>query len=152
MLWRGLAMSKLSQDSILYGYQSAASATALAETRTAAPAANRSDNFMFDSLAFPVGTNVPMTRLSLPESVAALCSAAFVTIWRDRADICKGRYFELGFRKIRNLKIGLPGAPQGNSGMSLNLRQIRYFVAAAEAGKVVAAASAVGISPSAITE
>ncbi|WP_395023173.1 LysR substrate-binding domain-containing protein [Dongia sp.] len=36
--------------------------------------------------------------------------------------------------------------------MSLNLRQIRYFVAAAEAGKVVAAASAVGISPSAITE
>jgi len=36
--------------------------------------------------------------------------------------------------------------------MSLNLRQIHYFVAAAEAGKVVAAASAVGISPSAITE
>jgi DNA-binding transcriptional LysR family regulator len=36
--------------------------------------------------------------------------------------------------------------------MSLNLRQIRYFVAAAESGKVVAAASAVGISPSAITE
>jgi DNA-binding transcriptional LysR family regulator len=36
--------------------------------------------------------------------------------------------------------------------MSLNLRQIRYFVAAAEAGKVVAAASAIGISPSAITE
>jgi DNA-binding transcriptional LysR family regulator len=36
--------------------------------------------------------------------------------------------------------------------MSLNLRQIRYFVAAAEAGKVVAAASVVGISPSAITE
>ena len=36
--------------------------------------------------------------------------------------------------------------------MSLNIRQIRYFVAAAEAGKIVAAASAVGISPSAITE
>jgi DNA-binding transcriptional LysR family regulator len=36
--------------------------------------------------------------------------------------------------------------------MSLNLRQIRYFVAAAEAGKVIAAASAIGISPSAITE
>lgn len=36
--------------------------------------------------------------------------------------------------------------------MSLNIRQIRYFVAAAEAGKVVAAASAIGISPSAITE
>ena len=36
--------------------------------------------------------------------------------------------------------------------MSLNIRQIRYFVAAAEAGKVVAAAAAVGISPSAITE
>jgi DNA-binding transcriptional LysR family regulator len=36
--------------------------------------------------------------------------------------------------------------------MTLNLRQIRYFVAAAEAGKVIAAASAVGISPSAITE
>src|SRR5215471_18317883 len=36
--------------------------------------------------------------------------------------------------------------------MSFNIRQIRYFVAAAEAGKVVAAASAVGISPSAITE
>jgi DNA-binding transcriptional LysR family regulator len=35
--------------------------------------------------------------------------------------------------------------------MSLNIRQIRYFVAAAEAGKVVGAASAVGISPSAIT-
>jgi DNA-binding transcriptional LysR family regulator len=36
--------------------------------------------------------------------------------------------------------------------MSFNIRQIRYFVAAAEAGKIVAAASAVGISPSAITE
>ena len=36
--------------------------------------------------------------------------------------------------------------------MSFNIRQIRYFVAAAEAGKVVGAASAVGISPSAITE
>lgn len=36
--------------------------------------------------------------------------------------------------------------------MSLNIRQIRYFVAAAEAGKVITAASAVGISPSAITE
>ena len=36
--------------------------------------------------------------------------------------------------------------------MSLNIRQIRYFVAAAEAGKVVAAAASVGISPSAITE
>jgi DNA-binding transcriptional LysR family regulator len=36
--------------------------------------------------------------------------------------------------------------------MSLNIRQIRYFVAAAEAGKVIAAASAIGISPSAITE
>jgi DNA-binding transcriptional LysR family regulator len=36
--------------------------------------------------------------------------------------------------------------------MGLNLRQIRYFVAAAEAGKVIAAASAIGISPSAITE
>jgi DNA-binding transcriptional LysR family regulator len=36
--------------------------------------------------------------------------------------------------------------------MSVNIRQIRYFVAAAEAGKIVAAASAVGISPSAITE
>jgi DNA-binding transcriptional LysR family regulator len=36
--------------------------------------------------------------------------------------------------------------------VSFNIRQIRYFVAAAEAGKIVAAASAVGISPSAITE
>lgn len=36
--------------------------------------------------------------------------------------------------------------------MSFNIRQIRYFVAAAEAGKIVAAASTVGISPSAITE
>jgi DNA-binding transcriptional LysR family regulator len=36
--------------------------------------------------------------------------------------------------------------------MSFNIRQIRYFVAAAEAGKIVAAASAIGISPSAITE
>jgi DNA-binding transcriptional LysR family regulator len=36
--------------------------------------------------------------------------------------------------------------------MSLNIRQLRYFVAAAEAGKVVAAGSAIGISPSAITE
>src|SRR3954454_8466011 len=36
--------------------------------------------------------------------------------------------------------------------MSFNIRQIRYFVAAAEAGKVIGAASAVGISPSAITE
>ncbi|WP_459855629.1 hypothetical protein [Dongia sp. agr-C8] len=45
-----------------------------------------------------------MTRLPLPESVAALCTAAFVTIWRDRLDICKGRYFEIGFRKIRNLE------------------------------------------------
>ncbi|HZT20497.1 MAG TPA: LysR family transcriptional regulator [Dongiaceae bacterium] len=36
--------------------------------------------------------------------------------------------------------------------MSFNIRQIRYFVAAAEAGKIVAAASALGISPSAITE
>jgi DNA-binding transcriptional LysR family regulator len=36
--------------------------------------------------------------------------------------------------------------------MSFNIRQIRYFVAAAEAGKIVSAASAVGISPSAITE
>jgi DNA-binding transcriptional LysR family regulator len=36
--------------------------------------------------------------------------------------------------------------------MSFNIRQIRYFVAAAEAGKIVAAAASVGISPSAITE
>jgi DNA-binding transcriptional LysR family regulator len=36
--------------------------------------------------------------------------------------------------------------------LSFNIRQIRYFVAAAEAGKIIAAASAVGISPSAITE
>jgi len=36
--------------------------------------------------------------------------------------------------------------------MSFNIRQIRYFVAAAEAGKVVGAASVVGISPSAVTE
>ena len=36
--------------------------------------------------------------------------------------------------------------------MSLTLRQIRYFVAVAETGKVIAAASAVGISPSAVTE
>lgn len=36
--------------------------------------------------------------------------------------------------------------------MGLTLRQIRYFVAVAETGKVIAAASAVGISPSAITE
>ncbi|WP_119300549.1 LysR family transcriptional regulator [Dongia deserti] len=36
--------------------------------------------------------------------------------------------------------------------MSFNIRQIRYFVAAAEAGKIITAASAVGISPSAITE
>jgi DNA-binding transcriptional LysR family regulator len=36
--------------------------------------------------------------------------------------------------------------------VSFNIRQIRYFVAAAEAGKIVSAASAVGISPSAITE
>ena len=36
--------------------------------------------------------------------------------------------------------------------MSFNIRQIRYFVAAAEAGKVVAAAASIGISPSAVTE
>jgi DNA-binding transcriptional LysR family regulator len=36
--------------------------------------------------------------------------------------------------------------------MSFNIRHIRYFVAAAEAGKIVAAAASVGISPSAITE
>jgi DNA-binding transcriptional LysR family regulator len=36
--------------------------------------------------------------------------------------------------------------------LSFNIRQIRYFVAAAEAGKIVAAAASVGISPSAITE
>jgi hypothetical protein len=46
-----------------------------------------------------------MTRLPLPESIAALCTAAFVTIWRDGADICKGRYFEIGFRKIRMLEL-----------------------------------------------
>jgi DNA-binding transcriptional LysR family regulator len=36
--------------------------------------------------------------------------------------------------------------------MGLTLRQIRYFVAVAETGKVITAASAVGISPSAVTE
>ena len=36
--------------------------------------------------------------------------------------------------------------------MSFNIRHIRYFVAAAEAGKVVAAAASIGISPSAVTE
>src|SRR5688572_11416064 len=36
--------------------------------------------------------------------------------------------------------------------MNLNIRQFRYFVAAAETGKIVTAAASVGISPSAITE
>ena len=36
--------------------------------------------------------------------------------------------------------------------MPLTLRQIRYFIAVAETGKIAAAASSVGISPSAITE
>jgi DNA-binding transcriptional LysR family regulator len=36
--------------------------------------------------------------------------------------------------------------------VGLTLRQIRYFVAVAETGKVITAASAIGISPSAITE
>jgi DNA-binding transcriptional LysR family regulator len=36
--------------------------------------------------------------------------------------------------------------------MGLTLRQIRYFVAVAETGKVITAACAVGISPSAVTE
>jgi DNA-binding transcriptional LysR family regulator len=35
---------------------------------------------------------------------------------------------------------------------SLTLRQVRYFVAVAEAGKVASAATTIGISPSAITE
>jgi DNA-binding transcriptional LysR family regulator len=36
--------------------------------------------------------------------------------------------------------------------MSISLRQIRYFIATAEAGKVSAAASALGVSQSAVTE
>src|SRR5713226_4501370 len=35
---------------------------------------------------------------------------------------------------------------------SVTFRQIRYFIAVAEAGKISAAASMVGISPSAVTE
>ena len=35
---------------------------------------------------------------------------------------------------------------------SVTFRQIRYFVAVAETGKISAAASMVGISPSAVTE
>ena len=45
----------------------------------------------------------------------------------------------------------LASARKGRS-MSFSLRQIRYFVAVAETGKIISAAAAVNISPSAITE
>src|SRR5947208_5370731 len=121
----------------------------------AATAANRNDALIAAlPFAYPVIIPSRFTRAILR---GPCCNAAFSqrfgrapTIWPGRLGICKERYIELGFRKIRISKSGAL-RPWGQSRMSLNIRQIRYFVAAAEAGKVVGAASAVGISPSAIT-